>query len=150
MRILFGDRIFLPRNLRYLSSKNVSYKETLNMPKSKFASTMKNRVKCEKDIRKVSRSIILFSKKIKILQNQSFEVFIYEFFQKYPVNDLWQWQSKQSRRPLFILHDGPPFANGPLHIGHFLNKVRLFSSSKQFLLLANFRFRKILFFVINY
>ena len=80
MRILFGDRIFLPRNLRYLSSKNVSYKETLNMPKSKFASTMKNRVKCEKDIRKVSRSIILFSKKTKILQNQSFEVFIYEFF----------------------------------------------------------------------
>ncbi|GAB4072397.1 isoleucine--tRNA ligase [Barrientosiimonas marina] len=26
-------------------------------------------------------------------------------------------------RPLFILHDGPPFANGDLHIGHALNKV---------------------------
>ena len=58
MRILLGaDRTFLPRNLRYLSSKNVSYKETLNMPKSKFASTMKNRVKCENDIRKVGKSI---------------------------------------------------------------------------------------------
>ena len=25
--------------------------------------------------------------------------------------------------PSFALHDGPPFANGPLHIGHFLNKI---------------------------
>ncbi|TRM12328.1 isoleucine--tRNA ligase [Lentibacillus cibarius] len=26
-------------------------------------------------------------------------------------------------RPLFILHDGPPYANGDLHIGHALNKI---------------------------
>ena len=26
-------------------------------------------------------------------------------------------------RPKFILHDGPPYANGPLHIGHALNKI---------------------------
>jgi len=26
-------------------------------------------------------------------------------------------------RPKFILHDGPPYANGDLHIGHALNKV---------------------------
>ena len=25
--------------------------------------------------------------------------------------------------PLFVLHDGPPYANGKLHIGHALNKV---------------------------
>ena len=25
--------------------------------------------------------------------------------------------------PLFVLHDGPPYANGMLHIGHALNKV---------------------------
>jgi isoleucyl-tRNA synthetase len=25
--------------------------------------------------------------------------------------------------PLFVLHDGPPYANGDLHMGHFLNKV---------------------------
>ena len=25
--------------------------------------------------------------------------------------------------PLFVLHDGPPYANGALHIGHALNKV---------------------------
>lgn len=26
-------------------------------------------------------------------------------------------------RPLFILHDGPPYANGDIHIGHALNKI---------------------------
>ena len=26
-------------------------------------------------------------------------------------------------RPAFVLHDGPPYANGPLHIGHALNKI---------------------------
>ncbi len=26
-------------------------------------------------------------------------------------------------RPLFILHDGPPYANGDIHIGHAVNKV---------------------------
>jgi isoleucyl-tRNA synthetase len=26
-------------------------------------------------------------------------------------------------RPRFVLHDGPPFANGNLHIGHALNKI---------------------------
>src|SRR5215469_2918265 len=26
-------------------------------------------------------------------------------------------------RPKFILHDGPPYANGAIHIGHALNKI---------------------------
>ncbi|MGR3782862.1 MAG: class I tRNA ligase family protein, partial [Albimonas sp.] len=26
-------------------------------------------------------------------------------------------------RPPFVLHDGPPYANGHLHIGHALNKI---------------------------
>src|SRR6185436_13303548 len=26
-------------------------------------------------------------------------------------------------RPLYVLHDGPPYANGRLHLGHVLNKV---------------------------
>src|SRR6266511_3420816 len=28
-----------------------------------------------------------------------------------------------ARRPLWILHDGPPYANGHIHMGHLLNKV---------------------------
>lgn len=30
---------------------------------------------------------------------------------------------QQSQKPLFLLHDGPPYANGDLHLGHFTNKV---------------------------
>ena len=26
-------------------------------------------------------------------------------------------------RPPFVLHDGPPYANGAIHIGHAVNKV---------------------------
>src|SRR5262245_39359402 len=26
-------------------------------------------------------------------------------------------------RPLWILHDGPPYANGHIHMGHVMNKV---------------------------
>ncbi|POM58238.1 Isoleucine-tRNA ligase [Phytophthora palmivora] len=32
-------------------------------------------------------------------------------------------QVEDTTRPLFLLHDGPPFANGSLHMGHFLNKT---------------------------
>jgi len=47
---------------------------------------------------------------------------------------LWveQWQQgglyqkireKAKGRPTFVLHDGPPYANGDIHIGHAVNKV---------------------------
>ena len=26
-------------------------------------------------------------------------------------------------KPTFILHDGPPYANGELHVGHAVNKI---------------------------
>lgn len=32
-------------------------------------------------------------------------------------------QKRTKGRPKFILHDGPPYANGELHLGHALNKV---------------------------
>ncbi len=38
--------------------------------------------------------------------------------------DLWNKLRAQSKgREKFILHDGPPYANGNLHIGHALNKI---------------------------
>ena len=33
-----------------------------------------------------------------------------------------QLQKAGSGRPAYILHDGPPYANGPIHLGHALNK----------------------------
>jgi len=32
-------------------------------------------------------------------------------------------RSESKGRPKFVLHDGPPYANGNLHIGHALNKI---------------------------
>ncbi|HYM03518.1 MAG TPA: class I tRNA ligase family protein, partial [Stellaceae bacterium] len=38
--------------------------------------------------------------------------------------DLWRRQRAAARgREKFVLHDGPPYANGNLHIGHALNKI---------------------------
>ena len=38
--------------------------------------------------------------------------------------DLWGRMRKASKgHEPFILHDGPPYANGNLHIGHALNKI---------------------------
>ncbi len=34
-----------------------------------------------------------------------------------------QIQAKGQGRPRYVLHDGPPYANGRIHIGHALNKV---------------------------
>ncbi|MCX7571629.1 isoleucine--tRNA ligase [Tumebacillus sp. DT12] len=32
-------------------------------------------------------------------------------------------QAKQNGKPKFVLHDGPPYANGDIHIGHAMNKI---------------------------
>ena len=34
-----------------------------------------------------------------------------------------QLQKKNEGHKKFVLHDGPPYANGPIHIGHAMNKV---------------------------
>ncbi|GAA6026796.1 hypothetical protein JCM8097_005868 [Rhodosporidiobolus ruineniae] len=44
-------------------------------------------------------------------------------FWKRTTDDLYEWQSQQMDRPLWVLHDGPPYANGNLHCGHALNKI---------------------------
>ncbi|OQE35149.1 hypothetical protein PENCOP_c014G01265 [Penicillium coprophilum] len=39
-------------------------------------------------------------------------------------DDLYAWQRRErpAEQP-FVLHDGPPYANGDLHVGHALNKI---------------------------
>ncbi|KAG9052648.1 isoleucine-tRNA ligase [Serendipita sp. 407] len=37
--------------------------------------------------------------------------------------ELYEWQAKNLEEPAFVLHDGPPYANGNLHAGHALNKI---------------------------
>ncbi len=76
-----------------MSKQNI-YKDTLNLPKTKFAM------------------------KANLAQREP--------------NMLKQWEdsgiyqklrAKAAGRPKFILHDGPPYANGDIHIGHAVNKI---------------------------
>ncbi len=44
--------------------------------------------------------------------------------EKWSSEDIYaQVQKRTEGRPLFILHDGPPYANGDIHMGHALNKI---------------------------
>ena len=47
-----------------------------------------------------------------------------EFLSRWAEQRLYQ-RIQESRRgkPLYVLHDGPPYANGHIHIGHALNKI---------------------------
>lgn len=72
----------------------MEYKDTLLMPKTEFP-MRGNLPKREPD-----------------LQAKWEETKMYEQVQKHTEG-----------RPLFILHDGPPYANGDIHMGHALNKV---------------------------
>ncbi|EFN83779.1 isoleucine--tRNA ligase, mitochondrial [Harpegnathos saltator] len=37
--------------------------------------------------------------------------------------ELYKWQRKNLSGPDFVLHDGPPYANGEPHMGHAINKI---------------------------
>lgn len=44
-------------------------------------------------------------------------------FRQRCTTDLYAWQRENNGGELFVLHDGPPYANGHLHLGHALNKL---------------------------
>jgi isoleucyl-tRNA synthetase len=70
-----------------------SYKDTVNLPQTDF-SMRANAVKRE-------------------LELQRF----------WSENKIYEQASLNNPKDLFILHDGPPYANGSLHMGHALNKI---------------------------
>lgn len=59
-----------------------------------------------------------------------------EWLKRWEAMDIYALQREQAKdRPLFTIHDGPPYANGNIHIGHALNKTLkdLVSRSMQML-----------------
>ncbi len=47
-----------------------------------------------------------------------------EMLKKWQANNLYQQiRTARAGREQFILHDGPPYANGDIHIGHAVNKI---------------------------
>src|SRR6266550_3530595 len=71
-----------------------NYKETLNLPRTEFP--MKANLAAREP----------------------------EMLRTWEENDLYQQiQKSRAGRELFVLHDGPPFANGDVHMGTALNKI---------------------------
>ncbi|PSB20470.1 isoleucine--tRNA ligase [filamentous cyanobacterium CCP2] len=70
-----------------------SYKDTVNLPKTKF-DMRANAIKREPELQKF-----------------------------WAENQIYQKLSQNNPGEPFILHDGPPYANGALHIGHAMNKT---------------------------
>ena len=47
-----------------------------------------------------------------------------EMLKSFYARDIYgKMMEKNEGKPLFILHDGPPFSNGDIHIGHAVNKL---------------------------
>ncbi len=76
------------------AEKKASYKDTLNLPRTDFAM------------------------EAKLVQNEP------KRLEKWKAADLYR-KILDSRRGAekWVLHDGPPFANGDIHIGHVINKT---------------------------
>ncbi len=46
-----------------------------------------------------------------------------EWQKEWEENQIYQKRQKLNEgKPSFVLHDGPPYANGNIHLGHSLNK----------------------------
>uniref|UniRef100_A0A182W2R4 isoleucine--tRNA ligase n=1 Tax=Anopheles minimus TaxID=112268 RepID=A0A182W2R4_9DIPT len=86
---------------RYFTTKSVpktevKYTSTINLPKTKFPArlSVEKRTEVEEHLRKTC------------------------------LGELYSWnRSTLSAEKEFILHDGPPYANGDLHMGHAVNKI---------------------------
>jgi len=70
------------------------YKDTLNLPQTDFP--------MRGNLPKREPNFLTHWQKIKLYQ---------------------QLRQQNANRPLFLLHDGPPYANGNIHIGHAVNKI---------------------------
>ncbi len=71
-----------------------SYKDTLNLPRTSFAM------------------------KANLIQNEPASL------RRWDQMDLYRRLREQRRgAPRYVFHDGPPYANGSIHLGHLLNKV---------------------------
>ncbi|KDQ10334.1 hypothetical protein BOTBODRAFT_494107 [Botryobasidium botryosum FD-172 SS1] len=46
-----------------------------------------------------------------------------EPFRNKTCDKLYRWQAENATGPVYTLHDGPPYANGSLHMGHAMNKI---------------------------
>ncbi|MCV2531181.1 MAG: class I tRNA ligase family protein, partial [Candidatus Lightella neohaematopini] len=72
----------------------IEYKNTINLPKTSF------------------------KMKANLIQNEP------KIIEKWYKENLYKTiRNAKKNKKIFILHDGPPYANGPIHMGHAINKI---------------------------
>lgn len=86
--------IFIQRGKTQMSNENVDYKNTLNLPETGFP--------MRGDL----------AKREPVMLKNWYEKKLYQKIR----------QATKGKKS-FILHDGPPYANGSIHIGHAVNKI---------------------------
>ncbi|KAH8269968.1 hypothetical protein KR018_001134 [Drosophila ironensis] len=95
LNLRLGKRLYSVKPVRKDAKK---YTDTINLPKTRFP----NRLTAAK--REEQERLILEKK----------------------ISGSYQYQQEQKgdrNKPTFVLHDGPPYANGQLHMGHAVNKI---------------------------
>ncbi|CAO1418745.1 unnamed protein product [Diamesa serratosioi] len=83
------------RNFSNETATKIKFTNTINLPKTKFPARVNatQRIVTEKAIN------------LNHLAN------------------VYQWQETNLKNEEFVLHDGPPYANGDVHLGHAVNKI---------------------------
>ncbi|XP_076241877.1 isoleucyl-tRNA synthetase, mitochondrial [Calliopsis andreniformis] len=78
------------------SKKQHKYSDTVLLPRTQFPAQLNGKKRIEKD---------------------------QYLAKKCGFSELYEWQRKNLSAPEFVLHDGPPYANGVPHMGHAINKI---------------------------
>lgn len=104
-----------------------AYQKTLCLPKTKFA----NRSNLQKTFDQ------LIPQSSQDVYREQFRIFLEKADKLSPLE-----RQEFVQKQLFVLHDGPPYANGDLHLGHAMNKMLKDIINRYQLLQGKFIFYK--------
>ncbi|CRK90249.1 CLUMA_CG003960, isoform A [Clunio marinus] len=76
-------------------NKEVKFTSTINLPKTKFPARLNSTQKTQTETSIIEKHL----------------------------SSLYGWQRENHKTEDYVLHDGPPYANGDLHMGHAVNKI---------------------------
>uniref|UniRef100_A0A1A9W7X8 isoleucine--tRNA ligase n=1 Tax=Glossina brevipalpis TaxID=37001 RepID=A0A1A9W7X8_9MUSC len=82
-------------SIKHAAKEPVKYKSSINLPRTKFPTRLTQKTRDELERNLIESKIVA----------------------------CYKYQEEQHRDPAFVLHDGPPYANGDLHMGHAVNKI---------------------------